>query len=478
MATVARDRVPAAEGRWRAAFGPDEVVQRIRPAEDKGYIPNPHRGTATFQRFNGDPLNPGLTWSDKDGPVEFKPFNGNLKNPQYPDSTLAYCRWVWAAIEPEKGRYRWDIIDGALEAARARGQTLQARLQPYAGGSGLPPWFWLNRGRPDRQRPGFDASADRRKWEPDHNHPSYLAHWGDLIRAFGERYDGHSVLESFDVAYGGSCGECGGNTEPATARRLVDVYRESLPRTQLISMLDTDGCTYGATFGDMGWRHDCFGDMRDDGCGVVPNGQNWNHMYDDIPRWVAECGVSDSWRTAPVIFETCWTVGYWARQGWNIDWILEQGLKYHATAFMPKSSFIPDPWREKIDAFDRRLGYRFVLRQVNLPLEARPRQTIPFWIWIENVGVAPLYRPYVLAFRFRQGKTEAVVRVKTDLRTWMPGDTVIDARMFFPKTLKPGEVEVDIGIVDETMKEAKVLFAIQPRREDRWHPLSRMDVIG
>src|SRR5476651_69813 len=107
------ESLPAhSQARWRDQFHKDETIQRVRPAESHAYLPNPHRGTTTFQRFNGDPLYPGLTWDDSKGPLEFPRFDGNLKNPSYPDTTLSYCRWLWSVIEPKKGRYRWDVIDG------------------------------------------------------------------------------------------------------------------------------------------------------------------------------------------------------------------------------------------------------------------------------------------------------------------------------------------------------------------------------
>ena len=90
------------ESRWRDVFGPEEVIQRVRPKESDKYLLNPHKGTTTFQRFNGDALYPGLSWNDREGPVEFKPFDGNLKNPRYPDTTISYCRWLWSVIEPER----------------------------------------------------------------------------------------------------------------------------------------------------------------------------------------------------------------------------------------------------------------------------------------------------------------------------------------------------------------------------------------
>ena len=476
-AVIVREKNTVLNTRWRAAFAPCEVIQRVRPRETKDWLPNPHRGTTTFQRFNGDPLFPGLTWSDKDGPLVFPPFEGNLANPQYPHTTLSYCRWVWRVLEPQKGQYRWEVIERALEAARVRGQTLQVRLQPYAGGSGSPDWFWELGGGPDRALANFDPNADRKRWEPDFNHSSYIKHWGEFIAAFGKRFDGHPSLESFDVAYAGSCGECGGNANATTARKLVDIYRRSLTRTQLISMHGTHGCRYASRYPEMGWRHDCYGDMSSDGHGVVPEGLSWNSMYEDIPHGIENCNLYDTWKTAPVIFETCWTVGYWANKGWDIDYILEQGLKWHASVFMPKSSFIPDTWRDKIDAFDRKLGYRYTIRQVTLPLEAKPGDRIAYWIWLENVGVAPIYRDYTLAFRFRQGKTSVIVPVKSDLRKFLPGDLMITDKLTFPKSLKRGVVAIDFAIVDPKTHEPKVLFAVEPRLADRWHPLTHMDVL-
>jgi len=454
---------------WRSVFGPNEVIQRVRPQETDSYIPNPHKGTTTFQRFNGDPLFPGTTWSDREGPETFTPPTGELKNPRYPDTTIAYCRWLWSRTEPEKGKFNWQFVDGALEAARARGQTLQARIQPFIGDS-TPGWFWELGGTTDPQV--------ARARVPDHNTKAYVKHWGDHIRAWGERYDGHPNLESFDIAYGGSCGEGGGNATSETAAKLVDIYLESFRKTQLLSMLGTPGCTYVAgKRKDIGWRADCFGDVHTGGQGVVPDRLCWNHMHDLYPMEIHTCGVKDTWKSAPVTLETCWTVGYWYERGWDIDWILAQGLKYHLSVFMPKSSYIPEEWSDKIVEFNKRMGYRFVPRQVTLPLEAKPGQEIEYSMWVDNVGVAPIYRPYRLAFRFRQGKRGDIVHSGQDIRTWMPEHTWFREPLRFPAGLSPGVVEVDMGIVHPATNKPVVRFAIEEVRADGWHPLTCMDVL-
>lgn len=471
-AEVTREAASAYTENWRAQFHKDETLQRVRPKAFNGYLPNPHRGTTTFQRFNGDPLYPGLIWDDSKGPLEFPPFRGNplsLHNPQYPDTTLSYCRWLWSVIEPEKGKIRFDVIDGALEAARARGQTLQLRIQPYIGAD-MPKWFWELGGK-------VDPKADPKRSEPDHNHPSYLKHWGEFLKAMGKRYDGHPALESFDIAYGGPCGECGGNTNRAAAKKLVDIYIRSFRKTQLVSMLGTFGCAYASKFKNIGWRADCYGDMRTEGKGHVPDHLSWNHMLDAYPKETAQDGVTEIWKTAPVTMETCWTVGYWESKNWDIDWILEQGLKYHTSVFMPKSSFIPDKWREKMDAWDRRLGYRFELKQLIIPLEARPGARAGYSLFVDNVGVAPLYRDYPLALRFTQGKTTELAKLGAAPRTWMPGINYASGQFTVPKKLQRGTAEVSIAILDEKARTPRVLFANQGYAGDGWLPLTRMDIV-
>jgi len=462
---------------WRNQFGPDETIQRVRPHENKGYLANPHRGTATFQRFNGDPVTPNWTWDDRHGPTAFAPFAGDpatLAADRYPRTTLSYCRWAWGDLEPKKGAFRWEVIDGALAAARARGQTLQMRLQPFLGASCMPDWYWDTGAAID------SAASTSGRRIPDHNDPRYLQHFGDTIRMLGARYDGHPDLESFDIAYGGSCGETGGNSTPETAHALIDVFLASFRKTPLLSLLGTEGCIYGqrVSYRPLGWRTDCFGDIHFDGQGYVPDRLCWNHMYDAYPESVAQCGLQDAWCHAPVTLETCWTVPYWHERDWDLDFILDQGLRYHASVFMPKSSFFPEAWREKLDAFDRRLGYRFVLRQLRLPLEAQPGQAFEVQAFLDNIGVAPIYRPYKLAYRFVQEGVERIVESAQNIRTWMPDrQTYFRETIILPSDLRLGEpAALSVGIVDPVTRRPVVRFAIEETDADGWHPMTHMDI--
>lgn len=454
-----------------AGYSKEQSIQRVRPEYTAASLGNPHKGTATFQRFAGDALDAGIAWDDSFGPMEFRDPPVTKDSRYYPTSRVAYCRWLWSVVEPECGRVRWEIFDGALAQAKSRVQTLQIRIQPYINDD-APAWFWAK--NPARDEAEFQRSGAR---VPDINDRCFVEHWSRLIGEFGARYDGHPDLESVDIAYGGACGETGGNATAETAERLVDVYLRVFRKTPLLSMLGTHGCAYarGSAEQTVGWRADCLGDLRAHGRGVVPDGRNWNHMYDAYPREVFQAGVQDAWRRAPVVFETCWTVPHWKNEGWDLDWILEQALKYHPTIFMPKSVFIPDEWREKIEAFNRCLGYRFHLQQIMLPINISSGAPINLEAVIDNRGVAPIYRRYRFALRFSQYGKNVVVPMTKDIREWMPGLSWFRECVSAPIGFARGRAVVSCAIINETGNPV-VKLAQKDIGNDGWHPLTQVVV--
>ena len=476
--------------RWRDRYGPNEVIQRVRPEETDEYLHNPHRGTTTFQRFQGDAPYPLYFTSDTHGPLKFDPsapVGDNLKYP--PRTTLTYCRWPWAWLEPAKGKFNWSIIDQALAVARRRGQTLQARFQPYTArveysqhpsksrrhpperSVNLPDWYWDTGA-------GWIAKGPYAQHEPDSNDPKYLKHFGDFIRAFAARYDGHEDLESVDMAYAGFWGESGGNATVRTGQRLTDIYLRVFRKTQLVSMLGTPGCGHAQANAKrpIGWRADCFGDLRRPITPDVPPESCFNHTYDNYPRTIEQCGVKDAWMSAPVTMETCGNVASWYLAGYDLERIMAEGYKYHMSVFMPKNVFYPEPFRARLAEFDKHIGYRFVLRQLMLPLECQVGKTVKMSLFVDNVGCAPIYRPYPLAVRFRQGKRQFVVHFREDVRRWRPGNSWFEETVRVPEGLRKGEVKIDLAIVDPADK-AKVFFATAGRLDDGWTAMTSMEVV-
>src|SRR5215469_10026588 len=90
-----------------AQRGPTPV--KVYPKEIYDVLNNPGIGFTTFQRFNGDALNPGIRWTEGH-PIEYQPFNGDLTNKNHPQSSIAYFRIYWKYVETEEGKYNWPMI--------------------------------------------------------------------------------------------------------------------------------------------------------------------------------------------------------------------------------------------------------------------------------------------------------------------------------------------------------------------------------
>ena len=454
-----------------------EPVHKARPPELRvPLLLNPGKGCATFQRFNGDPLNPGEAWSEE-GPLTF-PHADTWVAEGYLPSTVAYCRWFWHVLEPEPGRIDFDMVEGALVAAKARGQSLQVRLMPFGSlhQPQLPAWY-------QAKHPPTMAKTDppggRSHLEPDHDSPEYFDAWGRVIAEFGRRFDGHPDLESVDLAFLGPWGEGAGDAKRETVDRFVDLYVQSHPKTLLLA--NTDGYQFecGAARG-CGWRCDCFGDLRGRKEAAGKPYLAWNHTYEFYPQAVAAALAADVWRTRPITFETCATPLGW-RNKWyagieDLEFMLAQGLKFHAAVFMPKSSPIPAEYLDPLAVFCDAMGYRFVLRQARWQGAVERGGTMDLELWIENTGTAPVYRDYRLAFRIESAGAEAVVPVEGEARGWLPGDAIIERTVSVPRGLPAGAARLSAGLVRPGEAVPAVRFANAGTDADGWLPLGEVRV--
>lgn len=434
-------------------------------------LDNPGKGCATFQRFNGDPINPGERWSEE-GPLTF-PRRKYRIAPRYLPASVSYCRWFWVVLEPREGSFNWRMVEGALKTAKARGQTLQVRLMPF-GSSGqpqLPGWYV----RKYATRTGSKPERRYVYLEPDYSKEEYFVTWGKVIREFARRFDGHPDLESVDLAFIGPWGEGAGDMSERRIERFVDLYIKCHKQTPLLTNIDGYQFPAGIARGT-GWRCDCFGDLRTKGQMYVPGAPGWNHTFDAYPMAVAKANAQEAWKTQPVVFETCSTPLTWEKREYDLDLIIQQGLKSHVSVFMPKSCPIPRAYLKPLADFCDRIGYRFVLRQALYETPVRRNGALSVKFWIENTGVAPVYRPYSLALRMRTGRRERVAVVTRDIRSWLPGDIWIEKRIKVPAALGRGPVMLSAGLVDPQTLAPKLKFANDGIGAGGWLPLAHLSV--
>ena len=215
----------------------------------------------------------------------------------------------------------------------------------------------------------------------------------------------------------------------------MDSYLDAFQKTPLVMLL-TDAKTneYGISKKPVGWRVDCLGDMG----GFNPN---WNHMFDYYPEGIINFGMQDAWKKAPVSLEVCWVMQTWKNKGWDVNYIIDQSLKWHISSFNAKSSAVPDEWWPEVNRWLKHMGYRFVLRKFTYPGAVKPQGKVEFTTWWENKGVAPCYKQYPVALRLKSAPSDGGLDTDADIRDWLPGDVVYDGAFFLPADMPAGEYD-------------------------------------
>ncbi len=420
----------------------------VLPAPSDQFLLNPHRGFATTHQFND-----------------------NIRGIRHPQCTIVQFRWYWDELEPEEGKVNFALIDSVLARCRANGQKLNFRVMCQNGRPGVPQWV---RAAGAKGEPYQDNPAN---WQPRYDDPVFLAKHENLIRALGERYDGHPDMDHMDIGTVGRWGEwhtSGTGMEmpdTPTRQQIIDSYLAHFRQTPLIMLIGGgEGLAYAVANG-AGWRADCLGDLG----GFRPD---WSHMENFYPQALQEAEALDSWKHAPVVFETCWTIQTWLDKGWDLDYILRQALEWHISVLNNGSEEIPEQWWPQVQEFERRMGYRYALKRLSHPARVRPGGTMLFELEWENQGVAPLYRNYPLTFELRSTATGAsrVLDTGIDPRGWLPGVTAIQQSLVIPADLAPGEYELGLGLVDPREGRPVIRFANAGQSEEGWLRLSRIEL--
>ena len=408
--------------------------------------------------------NPGMGLAD---------FHFGFEHPpsadEYPRQTVAYFRWSWSDLEPEEGQYAFDFVDRIISQAKAKGETLAFRMMTeYKAGS--PKWLL---------RKGVGSVPVGGGVFPDYNNPTFLIYHEKLIKAFGERYAGSPDIDHVDIGSVGCWGEwnmaCCQGVEAQCKHyfpvednqiKITDWYLKYFSGTPLV-MLHGGQLKYAVSRG-AGWRGDCFGDY-----GFFSS--TWNHMEYAYTRGLKDPAIERAWMNAPVQFEVCGVMQDWLEKGFDIDLILKKGLEWHVSVLNAKSSPIPSEWRSRVNEFLTKIGYRFVLHQMTHATETRPGGKLSLRSQWENLGVAPIYHEWPLAYRLRSAEDQVVAQWAStaQLRRWLPGaqHEVGDA-VTLPEGILEGSYALDVAILDQRARAPFVDLAISGKRPDRWYPIS------
>lgn len=167
----------------------------------------------------------------------------------FPGMDHLYLRLAWAYLEPEEGKFNWEIIDTIINKYVPLGYKISYRITSKE--TGVNPLSlplendgvryatpsWVRKAGAKGIVPAPPASP---YWTPVWDDPVYLEKLDNFNRAFAERFDGKPWVRYIDVGSIGDWGE--GHTHPSTKipptvaeiKANIDVYVKNFKRTQVV----------------------------------------------------------------------------------------------------------------------------------------------------------------------------------------------------------------------------------------------------
>lgn len=357
-----------------AAVTADERTFACKLEDDGRALINPYMGWTMHFYSNilsnyGSKLDPSDTLDD------------------FPGIGAVYLRVPWAFLEPEEGRFVWELFDTPAQRWIDKGRQVCFRVSAMESWMryATPKWVF------DAGAKGFDVEGNLT--EPDYDDPVFLEKVGNFLRAMAERYDDNPHVAFVDIGHYGMWGEGHtGMTEPRhghrwgieTQKKHIDLYCRHFKRTQLCLSDDFAGHDApGMRFPVTDYAFSRGVTLRDDSILVQPPPNSWYHG-----------GMAQLfWPTMPVILEHEHYGGSKDRGAWSTELLEKSVEEYHASYmsihWWPRIELEEN--REAIDRINRRLGYRLRMNGASWPREVKMGE--PFVIRSEwsNAGVAPCY---------------------------------------------------------------------------------------
>ncbi|WP_339203019.1 DUF4832 domain-containing protein [Paenibacillus sp. FSL K6-3182] len=395
-------------------------------------------------------------------------FTQDSRTYNHPDSKVYFCSARWRDIEIAKGVFRWEVLEEKLEYAKSMGCTAVVRCSPYALSEedDIPEWFRAE----SPEEPDFPF------WRVDPETTRYVEYWSDFIKAFAKKYDGHPVISSIDLTIVGAWGEGGGTEflEPEAIQRITDAYLDGFKITPLQALLHDPLSMKIITDrkAKVGFRVDCLGDMG----GF--HGKRWSHMTDFYPQNIQNFKMENAWEKAPILFEACWHMNDWYIQGWDIDYIIQETLKWHISSFNNKGTIVPEPWKDHVKQWLNKMGYRFELRKFTYDAEVESGGNLDVAALWANVGVAPIYNRYPLVLKLTSNNQTYTLYSREDIREWLPDEDIAWEESFsIPSDVPAGEYRLEIGIETGVQEIGNVKLAIEGNT-DGYYEMGKLLIKG
>jgi len=399
---------------------------------------------------------------------------------------IVYFRPDWNDLEAEGPGAGFDAYFGPVFDfwVKQRGKRVAFRVMSESMHSpskyATPPWVF-EQGVPGVVHRGLRAQE---QIDPVFWDDRYLDAHCQFIARLGMYLDGRDGLEFVDIGGIGEWGEMHlglhiqGRWTPqqleetgftrdkyvAAYRRVIDAHAAAFPRTRVFLNVGSYG-----EINDYAALRGCH--FRQDG--LTPTGPSANvgelyyHPY-------SRRGVIGNYE-----FHS----GYESmiEKGWDLRTTVEAGLS-DPISYLNTNILSPQAWEDApaevkqlfVEAA-RKIGYRFVLTKLSLPLEFHldgktPARLLTEHTW-KNVGVAPCYESYALEFTLHDAQGRMVAQQRhfphRPTTLWWPGEEVTERTLIrIAPEVPPGDYELKASMLLPERPGRRILLGIAGRDEN------------
>lgn len=358
----------------------------IFPIDNKKALINPDMGW-TMHYYSNSVRNYGSRLEPSDTLADF------------PGLSTVYLRVPWSFIEPEEGKFNWELLDTPAQRWITQKKRVAFRITAAESSIRYATPAWVEAAGAN----GYNWGKDDSLWEPDFSDPIFLEKVENFVFAMARRYDGNPNVDFVDVGHFGLWGE--GHTVHSThieydldiVKHHIDIYCNHFKQTLLCISDDFVGHDKpGSRFPITDYAFSKGVTIRDDSILVQNFGlpmPPWDQTAEPKPWYHAEMAQL-FWPTLPVILEHEHYGSSIKRGAWDKELLLKSVEDYHASYmsvhWWPRE-FLADN-SDIIDKINLRLGYRIQLISITWPKDVRLGTPFRFVAKWANAGVAPCYR--------------------------------------------------------------------------------------
>ncbi|RAP73974.1 DUF4832 domain-containing protein [Paenibacillus montanisoli] len=417
------------------------------------------------------------------------PYTGFVADARYDDATqpfrLAHANISWAELEPAKGVYAFDEIERDFNLALWKQKNVKLVIRIVmdyprkTAHKDIPQWLYEEIGKKgtiydNRYGKGFS---------PDYANPLLIQYHRQLIKKLGERYNDDPAIAFVELGSLGHWGEWhtydGNDTEkpiPFPKRAIADKYVQPYIDYFTDKPLMMRRPHAIAKKNGMGLFNDAFGDRE----ATIDEFLNW--YTNGYTNWLTkeeEPAMPDFWKNAPSGGEFSSDSSLLADDTIE-EAILEAKLTHVSWMgpYAPLKEPLGGPMQPNIDRFLNTIGYRFVITEESHEEEIQAGQPLHVQLSILNRGVAPFYFewPLELSLTDETGAIRTSMITGTDIRSWLPGHSVISAELPVPAGLPDGIYQVTAAILDPETGQPGIQLAISGKREDGRYLLGAVSI--